>query len=148
MHRLCMYNIYLLVSLFGVFNLACIDRKKVFCLFKAGELLNLLTVYFWCDGRGRQCVMVGEYSVSMSFCDFFSVAAAHRHDCQSSKFLKLTSQVDYISSVMAEEYGLGSVHCPWIIQVTEGQRINLTLFNFMHGALGKIQTFYLLMLGK
>ncbi len=43
---------------------------------------------------------------------------------------------------MAEEYGLGSVHCPWIIQVSEGQRINLTLLNFMHNAAGKVQMFF------
>ena len=38
-----------------------------------------------------------------------------------------------IASVVAEDHGLGTVHCPWNIQVGEGQRINLTMMNFARG---------------
>ena len=101
-----------------------------------------------CPGLALQCGITVYYqnyltNVKFNLKYLFAVASAHRHDCQSSKFLKLTSQGNYISSVMAEEYGLGSVHCPWIIQVSEGQRINLTLLNFMHNTAGKFQMLFL-----
>ena len=72
----------------------------------------------------------------------FAVAFGQRRDCQYSNHLKLTSQTGYVSSVMAEEHGLGTVHCPWIIQVKEGQRINITLYNFINGASGNLSQFH------
>ena len=36
----------------------------------------------------------------------------------------------YVATVETEEHGFGSAECPWNIQVSAGQRINITLFNF------------------
>lgn len=36
----------------------------------------------------------------------------------------------YLSNLVTEELGLGSVRCPWVVRASRGQRINLTLFDF------------------
>lgn len=36
----------------------------------------------------------------------------------------------YIASIVTRETGAGSTHCPWIIRVASGQRINVTLYDF------------------
>jgi len=46
----------------------------------------------------------------------------------------LTPDSGFLSSVTTLESGVGLASCPWLIDASPGQRINVTLFNFMeHG---------------
>ena len=51
--------------------------------------------------------------------------------CRESRRVRLLGPSGYIASVVTEEGAAGSVHCPWLIRVNEGQRINLTIYNFL-----------------
>ena len=44
--------------------------------------------------------------------------------------MTLTSDEGFISSVIAENLGVGSMLCPWKISLNPGQRINITLYDF------------------
>jgi len=57
--------------------------------------------------------------------------------CDPLKPLRVqNTQTGYISSALAEEpIGLGTSHCPWIIEASPGQRINVTMYAFKWGGL-------------
>ena len=52
--------------------------------------------------------------------------------CGRSIPLELVSQSGYISSLIADDSGFGTVRCPWSIRADSGQRFRLTLYNFHH----------------
>lgn len=60
----------------------------------------------------------------------FAVATGSKKECQAAKSIKLSQQSGYVASSVTEDTGVGSVHCPLVIKVKEGQRVNLTLYNF------------------
>ena len=39
-------------------------------------------------------------------------------------------EVGYLSSLITSATGHGSIHCPWIIRVPSGQRLNITLMDY------------------
>ncbi len=50
-----------------------------------------------------------------------------------SNHAKVTAPSGFIASVVTEEsttVRCGSARCPWLIEVKEGQRINITLWDF------------------
>ena len=59
-----------------------------------------------------------------------SVSTGSQRQCQSHHHIKLNKSFGYIATVETEEHGFGSAECPWNIVVSQGQRINITLFNF------------------
>ncbi len=64
---------------------------------------------------------------------FFSVVAiADGYECGMSNAIRLTENVGFISSVTALSGMGGTPSCPWVIQVRRGQKISLTLLNFVH----------------
>ena len=58
------------------------------------------------------------------------VHTGSRQQCQRKKHVALPPGRGYLASVMASEYGFGSVRCPWVVSAARGQRINITLHNF------------------
>ena len=49
---------------------------------------------------------------------------------RSEKNRILTADNGYISSWLTETTLFGSPSCPWVIQLEEGQKVNITLFDF------------------
>ena len=43
---------------------------------------------------------------------------------------KVSGSMGYLASSTPIEEGVGTIQCPWIIQVHSGQRINITLYAF------------------
>ena len=53
-------------------------------------------------------------------------------DCKSKHRADATSQSGYLASYTSSgSVGIGTPSCPWYIRVPRGQRLNLTLFNFI-----------------
>ena len=53
-------------------------------------------------------------------------------DCQSKHRADTTSHSGYLASYISSgSVGIGTASCPWYITVGRGQRLNLTLFNFI-----------------
>lgn len=50
-----------------------------------------------------------------------------------SRELNASSTSGFLSSLIAADEGYGSEACPWIIRVDQGQRVNITLFDFSIG---------------
>ena len=50
--------------------------------------------------------------------------------CSSEKFVRIRNNFGYLSNSVVETYKYGSVECPWRIEMSRGQRINLTLIDF------------------
>ena len=42
----------------------------------------------------------------------------------------MTDQSGFLSSIITEEQGFGSSRCPWVVSVTRGRKINVTLIDF------------------
>ena len=61
------------------------------------------------------------------------MATGTKTACQRQHSIKVQGPVGYIASLQTVEHGLGSSDCPWRIEVSKGQRVNLTLFNFARG---------------
>jgi len=62
----------------------------------------------------------------------FAVETAAVTDCQSKYRADTTSHSGYLASYMSSgSAGIGTPSCPWYISVGRGQRLNLTLFNFI-----------------
>lgn len=61
----------------------------------------------------------------------FVVTKPHRHSSKASD-LSLSSSPTYyyLSSIITETTGCGSPNSPWLLKVGEGQKINLTLYDF------------------
>jgi len=43
----------------------------------------------------------------------------------------------FLSSVVSAETGVGSPDCPWMVRARPGQRINVTLLNFIGQSIGR-----------
>ena len=53
-------------------------------------------------------------------------------DCKSKHRADATSQSGYLASYTSSgSVGIGTPSCPWYIRAQRGQRLNLTLFNFI-----------------
>lgn len=61
----------------------------------------------------------------------FTVETSSGDRCKDDKPAVLTGVCGYLASIIAEDGGSGSRACPWIIRTHPGQRINITLHNFL-----------------
>ena len=61
---------------------------------------------------------------------FHPVSHCDQSMCGMAPPLSPTSSYGYIASSQVAHTGCGTARCPWTIQVPEGQRINLTLYDF------------------
>ena len=59
-----------------------------------------------------------------------SVVPGDKSLCDRHRAIKSTAMSGYITSTLADERGVGSSQCPWIIEAQSGQRINITLYSF------------------
>ena len=50
--------------------------------------------------------------------------------CHTAKYLELKGPTGYIASVFTEETSCGSQQSPWVITAGQGQKINITLYDF------------------
>ena len=50
--------------------------------------------------------------------------------CSSGQYIKVRKHSGYLAKVVAMETDRGTRVCPWLIEVQEGQRINITLLDF------------------
>ncbi len=72
---------------------------------------------------------------------FSLVVSCESHMCQKSDYLKVAPPSGFLSSEVTWQTECGTKSCPWVIQAEEGQRINLTLYDFSDGFkqdLGKV----------
>jgi len=54
------------------------------------------------------------------------------NDCQSKHRAETSSNSGYLASYKSSSsVGIGTPSCPWYIRVGQGQKVNLTLFNFI-----------------
>ena len=60
----------------------------------------------------------------------FSVASSVDTHCETPEYMTIRSEDGYLASHVTQSSGAGSVDCPWIIEVGEGQTIQLTMFDF------------------
>lgn len=58
------------------------------------------------------------------------VTTAQARMCGSSSYVKLMPYEGYISSHVAQETGCGKSKTPWVLNVKDGQKINITLIDF------------------
>ena len=58
------------------------------------------------------------------------MASGSRTQCEDNHHIRLTAPSGFIATVETEEHDYGSIDCPWKIDVSTGQRINITLYNF------------------
>ena len=77
----------------------------------------------------RNAELCPRYGLTMSL----AVHTAHSRECRMNHALKLSGTTGYIASIETRDHGFGDASCPWVIEVNDGQRVNLTLFNFARG---------------
>ncbi len=53
-----------------------------------------------------------------------------RQSCKGSDYARPMATSGYLGSVVTEETGCGSAETPWLLRVSPGQRINITLYDF------------------
>jgi len=73
-------------------------------------------------------------STGLDMCDgeCCTVETASLTDCQSKHRAATTTHSGYLASYMSSgSVGIGTPSCPWYISAQRGQRLNLTLFNFI-----------------
>ncbi len=58
------------------------------------------------------------------------MATGSQRKCKDNHHIKLKAPSGFIATVETEEHDYGSINCPWKIQVSAGQKINITLYNF------------------
>ena len=59
------------------------------------------------------------------------VSSTTRAVCSMCNYgVKLSASTGKIASIVAEETGCGTPDCPWIIEVSAGQRVNISLVDF------------------
>ena len=51
-------------------------------------------------------------------------------ECRSASFVEVTAAHGYISSMITETTGCGSIDTPWLLRARPGQRLNVTLWDF------------------
>ena len=66
----------------------------------------------------------------------FAVAQPNQKLCQANGFIKREATSGYLSNLVTEETGWGTIAHPWILQALPGQQINLTLLDFTFNTLG------------
>ena len=62
------------------------------------------------------------------------VISRQRHECHQRSSIRITEPSGYLSSELAMTSGVGSPTCPWQIVAPPGQRINVTLYNFVYNS--------------
>ena len=60
----------------------------------------------------------------------FTVELSSRARCHHFQTSTLVGTSGFIASIVAEETGCGSADAPWVIKAQQGQRINITLYDF------------------
>lgn len=65
----------------------------------------------------------------LCFFFFLSVLKPTSHKCRGSKKYVVSDQVT-LSSLVTDETGCGSLETPWVISVSTGQRISLSMTDF------------------
>ena len=61
----------------------------------------------------------------------FYVVVESSDVCSSSSTLKVSGRKGTISSAIARQSGCGSPHVPWVITLKEGQRVDVTIVDFL-----------------
>jgi len=60
-------------------------------------------------------------------CLLTSVRVANRHTCAMFSGVPLRSRVGYLAAISAVDSPVGTVNCPWLVDVERGQRVNLSV---------------------
>ncbi len=60
----------------------------------------------------------------------FAVVPGNLLECNNNRRLTLQDNEGIIASITAQNGGLGTYRCPWVIKAEAGQRINITLIDF------------------
>jgi len=58
------------------------------------------------------------------------VVTAKHPDCAADQGVSLRRTSGFISSYMTEKHGYGTVSCPWRVELSRGERVNITLVDF------------------
>ena len=66
----------------------------------------------------------------MSMFLFCTVQTGDAAGCSSNGGIVLTQQSGYLASIVASERHRGTQRCPWVLRVSPGQRVNITLLDF------------------
>ena len=59
-----------------------------------------------------------------------SVETGGEQRCDETGYLKVKNKEGYLSRMITEDTGRGSANCPWLIEASPGQVINITLIDF------------------
>ena len=82
-------------------------------------------------------------SVSMflneSFLGLLSVVSGGSDCCASTRQARLRGTSGHIASIETEESGCGSIDCPWLIEMSPGQKVNISLYEFALPSLEEIK---------
>jgi len=70
---------------------------------------------------------------------YLLVMTAKKPICQANKPVLLTHPRGNLASIVSAETGCGTALAPWMIQVLPGQRINVTLLDFIAAAAGSVE---------
>ena len=66
----------------------------------------------------------------MRYCNIHSGETAPSSTCSSQHYVTATKQpIGYIISDVTQTTGVGSERCPWVVMVSRGQRIRITLYD-------------------
>ena len=58
------------------------------------------------------------------------VVTANNGQCGGQRQIVLTDPRGYLASAVSEDYGLGTIECPWVVRASPGQRITFSLRYF------------------
>ena len=61
----------------------------------------------------------------------FSVQFVRNKNCQRCDYIPVSDNTGLIASSVTQETRCGSEQCPWLIKVDEGQKVKLSLFDYM-----------------
>ncbi len=78
------------------------------------------------------------FSMSLLCCHYLfmktmghiSVETGGEQRCDETGYLKLKNKEGYLARMITEDTGRGSANCPWLIEASPGQVINITLIDF------------------
>ena len=79
------------------------------------------------------CVCVWSRVVALT------VKVANKHTCTMFGGVPLRSMSGYLAAFSATESSVGSVECPWLLDIHPGQRVNITVYGGLspsHNQLG------------
>ena len=77
----------------------------------------------------QECIFIR--SIDIHYVFLFVVLTASVHDCHTKHHSLITAQSGYLSSMVATKTSAGTASCPWRIQTPLGQKVNVTLLNFV-----------------